>query len=209
MTEPKAFTSTLSSLKAKTAMKDGKRNELAAKIRAKASNLRKLQDTASVSSSAHAPPKTSASKADPPASQFQTKESRPPAGLDASPHTSSSASLRSPLQSPMDTYEMSDREEEEEESEDDSDCEQQIKKRIPSWAQREFLRPALEQQFVVGRFDPDEIFGEVETCNLAAIFEKKKKRYHQRTSSGNWGQDRATTFEKLAYKRTMQFSAKA
>jgi hypothetical protein len=33
----------------------------------------------------------------------------------------------------------------------------------------------------------------------------RKKRYHKRASTGNWGQDSLTPMEKLAYKRTMGF----
>lgn len=73
------------------------------------------------------------------------------------------------------------------------------------------LIPALERQYastVDGkRFDPDEIFPEVQTCDLEAIFDKKKSRYTRRTSSGNWNNDRVTAAEKLVYKRTMGFAS--
>lgn len=112
--------------------------------------------------------------------------------------------------SPMQTYEMSDRDEEsdsEEDSEEESD--NKPKKAIPEWAQRTNLNRALEKQFADGphRMDPDKIFGEVETCKLEEIFGdvKAKKRYHKRTSSGNWTKDHVTIAEKLAYKRTMGY----
>lgn len=80
---------------------------------------------------------------------------------------------------------------------------------IPEWAQRTNLNRALEMQFADGpqRMDPDKIFGEVETCNLEEIFGdvKTKKRYHKRTSSGNWSKDHVTVAEKLAYKRAMGY----
>jgi len=110
--------------------------------------------------------------------------------------------------SPKQTYEMSDREEEESDSESDSDSEyerQRPKKTIPEWAQKPNLMRALERQYAEGphRLDPDKIFGEVLTCNLDDIFDKKKSRYQRRTSSGNWSRDRVTTHEKLAYKRAV------
>lgn len=109
--------------------------------------------------------------------------------------------------SPMSTYEISDKEEDSE-----SDCEsddeyynKKPKKKIPSWASRDNLNPQVETQFQLGGIDPDEIFGEVETCNLQEIFSRKKSRYIKRTSSGNWCRDRATAAEKRAYKRNMQY----
>jgi len=71
------------------------------------------------------------------------------------------------------------------------------------------LLPALERQFAEGkdRFDPDEIFPEVQTCDLQAIFDSKRTRYIRRTSSGNWTKDRVTAVEKLTYKRAMGYSA--
>lgn len=112
--------------------------------------------------------------------------------------------------SPMQTYVMSDREEESD-SESDSDDEyerQRPKKTIPEWAQKANLHRALERQFADGpnRLDPDQIFGEVLTCNLEEIFDKKKSRYQRRTSSGNWKQDHVSLSEKMAYKRTMGYS---
>jgi hypothetical protein len=75
------------------------------------------------------------------------------------------------------------------------------------------LLPALEQQYngcVNGqRVDPDDLFPEVQTCDLEAIFEKQKSRYTRRTSSGNWTNDKVTVAEKLVYKRTMGFSSQA
>ncbi|KAL3795322.1 hypothetical protein HJC23_009495 [Cyclotella cryptica] len=112
--------------------------------------------------------------------------------------------------SPMQTYEMSDRDEESDSEEDsEEEYDDKPKKTIPEWAQRANLNRALEKQFADGlqRMDPDKIFGEVETCNLEEIFGdvKTKKRYHKRTSSGNWTKDHVTIAEKLAYKRTMGY----
>ena len=81
---------------------------------------------------------------------------------------------------------------------------------IPEWAQRSKLLEALEKQNADGpnKLDPDKIFGEVLTCNLADIFDKKKSRYQRRTSSGNWTKDHVTFHEKLTYKRTMGYEKK-
>ena len=81
---------------------------------------------------------------------------------------------------------------------------------IPEWAQKANLHRALERQFADGpdRLDPDKLFGEVLTCNLDAIFDKKKSRYQRRTSSGNWTKDHVTIAEKLTYKRTMGYAKK-
>ena len=108
------------------------------------------------------------------------------------------------LLSPLDTYELSDREQSDSDSEDDENY-GKPKKRIPEWAQKSNLVPALEDQFIHNLHDPDQIFGEVQTCDLQAIFDQKKTRYKKRTSTGNWTQDRATAAEKLAYKRAQGY----
>eukprot|EP00566_Odontella_aurita_P007020 CAMPEP_0113590312 /NCGR_PEP_ID=MMETSP0015_2-20120614/36601_1 /TAXON_ID=2838 /ORGANISM="Odontella" /LENGTH=753 /DNA_ID=CAMNT_0000496483 /DNA_START=49 /DNA_END=2309 /DNA_ORIENTATION=- /assembly_acc=CAM_ASM_000160 len=110
--------------------------------------------------------------------------------------------------SPMDTYEMSDRGSDSESEYSDSEEEQSPKKKIPKWAQRSNLIPALEKQYMdgPGRIDPDNIFPEVSTCDLTMVFDKKKSRYQKRTSSGNWTKDRVTAQEKLVYKRTMGYA---
>ena len=109
--------------------------------------------------------------------------------------------------SPMDTYEMSDREGSESESDSDDEYAKKSNKRIPNWARSANLIPALEKQFGNGpeRIDPDTIFPEVETCDLEKIFDRKKNRYVRRTSSGNWSHDRVTIQEKLVYKRQMGY----
>ena len=114
--------------------------------------------------------------------------------------------------SPLDTYEISDREDSET---DDSDSEAEDsskpKKKIPVWATRANLMAALEQQYNGKgqngqRIDPDDIFPEVQSCDLEAIFGNKKSKYRTRNSSGNWTKDRVTAAEKLVYKRDMGFS---
>eukprot|EP00977_Amphora_coffeiformis_P009076 scaffold2062_cov166-Amphora_coffeaeformis.AAC.4 len=113
---------------------------------------------------------------------------------------------RSPVLSPLDTYEMSDHggssdtDEEEERS-------RRVGKRVPNWAHKENLKKALHHQYTDNSVDPDDLFGEVTTCNLEAIFGRKKTKYQKRTSSGNWTKDRATVAEKLAFKRQMGYAA--
>ena len=116
---------------------------------------------------------------------------------------------RPDIMSPMDTYEMSDREEDS--SDYDSEEEAKPKKRIPRWARKENLIPALERQFLDGphRMDPDSIFAEVSTCDLESIFANKKARYKKRTSSANWAKDKVSAAEKLVYSRAMGFGGKS
>jgi hypothetical protein len=103
-----------------------------------------------------------------------------------------------PRSQPCDNYDMSD----EGECDSDSDNEDhRAKKSIPDWARPVLLRDVLQKQIHHPQLDPDEYFGEVESCDLEAVFGKKSQRYARRTSSGNWTQDRVTAHEKLAYKR--------
>ncbi|KAI2490175.1 inner centromere protein [Fragilaria crotonensis] len=111
------------------------------------------------------------------------------------------------IRSPLDTYQISDRDESDSDESDDSGS--GPKKKIPDWAQKENLITALKQQYDENgnRLDPDALFPEVETCDLEAIFDKKRNRFKKRTSSGNWTKDRVTAAEKLVYKRTMGFDS--
>lgn len=117
----------------------------------------------------------------------------------------------SKVMSPMDTYDISDRENSDtDDSDSDSENEKQ-KKKVPTWALRANLYPALEKQYNgrIGsrRVDPDDIFPEVQSCDLEAIFgTKKAKAYRSRASSGNWAKDKVTAAEKLVYKREMGFA---
>lgn len=114
--------------------------------------------------------------------------------------------------SPMDTYEISDREGSDSSDSDDSDDENNQnaqQKRIPKWARSVNLNPALKKQFLSeNRIDPEEIFHDVTTCDLEQIFNRKKDRYKKRTSSGNWTNDKVTAQEILVYKRQMGFDKK-
>ena len=69
------------------------------------------------------------------------------------------------------------------------------------------LRPSWQSGI-----DPDDIFGQKiheqdEACDLGDIFGKEQpsKRFHRRTSSGNWSQDRLTEPEEKIYKQALGF----
>ncbi|CEG40709.1 SAP domain [Plasmopara halstedii] len=106
-------------------------------------------------------------------------------------------------------YEMSDNAE----SADSSDSEKgrKQKKKVPRWAQRDYLNKILHLQFGENAIDPSpHIFQDfVDTCNLDAIFEttdvQKKKKFARRTSSGNWLADRPTARDKALYQRDMGY----
>jgi hypothetical protein len=78
---------------------------------------------------------------------------------------------------------------------------------IAVWAQRQNLLPALQEQFLDGpkKMDPDKIFHDIFTCDLEAIFGKKKSKYQDRRSTGNWTKDKVTLQERDAYSRQMGF----
>ena len=227
-----AGSSTLKKMASNSALGENKTNSILAKMREKAA-----AEKNSVGSAAAVPPMKSTQPHKPLASSSSTvssasngvkkisqvKSAYPP--MKPSPSSTALKSIHDPANkptgskkpspkkvqikplSPMQTYEMSDREEESD-SESDSDDEyerQRPKKSVPEWAQKANLHRALERQFADGpnRLDPDKIFGEVLTCNLEEIFDKKKSRYQRRTSSGNWSKDHVSLSEKMAYKRTM------
>ncbi len=118
--------------------------------------------------------------------------------------------IESPPNSPMDTYEMSDREGSSSSSSDDEDSEEEKapSKAIPEWAHKERLQKALEKQFGINgqpRIDPDEVFGEVYTCDLSAIFGESKRFNKPRKETGDWKNDKITPHEQMVYKRAMGY----
>lgn len=128
------------------------------------------------------------------------------------PPISESTTYEQPEQkvmSPVENYEMSDREESDSGEESDEN-ESSPKKKIPKWAQKSNLLPALERQFLEGphKIDPDSIFHEVSSCDLVAIFGEKKQKYSQRKSTGDWRKDRVTRSEIITYKKKMGFEKK-
>lgn len=206
---PKEYASTLSSLNAVSAPAGLKKNKLAAQMREKAA--RTAMHKENVSSCANQPKTSTSSEA----GKRDLQSSVPLSGV-MQPIISATKQgflKKQKVASPVSTYEISDREESESDSSDSESENEKQKKKIPLWAQRANLLPALEQQYngCIGgrRVDPDEIFQEVQTCDLEAIFGGKKARYTRRTSSGNWTQDKVTTAEKLVYKRTMGFASQS
>jgi hypothetical protein len=104
-----------------------------------------------------------------------------------------------------DNYEMSDKG-----SDSEDEDEEKPRKPIPDWARGPALDEALQAQYggnASQSVNPDMVFHEVETCDLDAIFPVKKKRFHKRTSSGLWAQDRLTVGEKDRYRVDMGYAA--
>lgn len=105
-------------------------------------------------------------------------------------------------------YEITDAEPESDSDESETSRESNhkapVRKPVPDWARSHNLRMALERQYSPDYpIDPDELLGEVETCNLEAIFGKKSSKYRRRNSSGDWTKHRVTADEKLAYKQAV------
>jgi Inner centromere protein, ARK binding region len=99
------------------------------------------------------------------------------------------------------SYEMTDGEYDSDDDDEEEDLSESNKKLIPDWARSKNLEKALEVQFSKSYpIDPDTLFGEVETCNLEAIFGKRSSKYRHRNSSGDWTKDRVTEEEKRWYK---------
>lgn len=102
------------------------------------------------------------------------------------------------------SYEMTDGEYD---SDDDEASAARAAKRIPDWARSANLTKALEVQYSKNfSIDPDELFGEVETCNLEAIFGLTYPKFRRRNSSGDWTKHRVTSEEKRMYKRHIENS---
>jgi hypothetical protein len=103
------------------------------------------------------------------------------------------------------SYEISDKEEEGDDSSDDESRKRaRALKPKPDWVKRAELDQALKEQYGPNGRDPDTIFTDVETCDLEEIFAgKDRERYTRRGSSAEWGPDRITQAERIAYKRTV------
>ena len=122
------------------------------------------------------------------------------------PHHSQTSTVTTKLKSPIllkqpefTNYEMT--EGEYDSDDDDYDAPEANTKIVPDWARSRNLEKALEVQFSNDYpIDPDVLFGEVETCNLEAIFGKRTSKYRNRNSSGDWTKDRVTSEEKRRYK---------
>jgi hypothetical protein len=114
-------------------------------------------------------------------------------------------------------YEIEDRDDSDDSgsgTDDDDESDQKKKKQqsqIPEWAKGANLREALERQYGLHghtAVDPDDIFFEVQTCSLEAIFgcrEGLTRKYNSRSSSAHWDADQITLVEKRAYRTHMGF----
>lgn len=114
-------------------------------------------------------------------------------------------------------YEIEDRDDSDDSgsgTDDDDEADQKKKKQqsqIPEWARGVNLRDALERQYGLNghtAVDPDEIFHEVQSCSLEAIFgcrEGLTRKYNSRSSSAHWDADQITLVEKRAYRKHMGF----
>lgn len=202
----KEYSNTLSSLNATVSAGSVKKNNLASQMREKAA-ARAFQNKITSST----PTTTSSNKRLLPLTNNSNhSNTNAPDLLGAT--LKQAPSIKKPLKamSPMDTYEISDREDSETDDSDSDSDNEKSKKKIPVWAQKQNLYPALEEQYngrVDGKkVDPDDIFPEVHSCDLEAIFGNKKKNYRSRASSGNWAKDKVTSAEKRVYKREMGFT---
>ena len=209
----KEYSSTLSSLNATASTASTKKKNLATQMREKAA-ARAFQNkiSTSVSKTGSTTMSTSSNKRHLPfKNNSNYSNNTVPDSLGATLKQPALIKKPSKVLSPMDTYEISDREDSET---DDSDSEAENdkpRKKIPTWAQRPNLLAALQEQYNgrIGsvKVDPDDIFPEVQSCDLEAIFgPKKSKLYKRRASSGNWANDQVTAAEKLVYKREMGFT---
>ena len=211
----KEYSSTLSSLNATASTASAKKN-LATQMREKAA-ARAFQNKAanSVSKTGSKAMTTSSTKRHLPLTNNSNhSNSAVPDVLGATLKQPQLMKKPSKVLSPMDTYEISDREDSDTDDSDSDSENEKAKKKIPSWAQRGNLYSALEEQYNgrIGsvKVDPDDIFPEVQSCDLEAIFgPKKSKLYKRRASSGNWANDQVTVAEKLVYKREMGFATDA
>ena len=209
----KEYSSTLSSLNATASTASAKKKNLATQMREKAA-ARAFQNklTSSVSKIGPSSLATSSSKRHLPLTNNSNHSNT--VVQDSLGATLKQAPLiKKPakVQSPMDTYEISDREDSDTDDSDSESENEKARKKIPTWAQKVNLYSALEEQYNgrIGskRADPDDIFPEVQSCDLEAIFgPKKSKMYKRRASSGNWANDQVTAAEKLVYKREMGFA---
>lgn len=77
--------------------------------------------------------------------------------------------------------------------------------KIPAWARKENLSKSMGKQ---RSLDPDSVFPDpVADCNLFEIFSgfRPKKRYRDRTSTGNWSHDNAQQWDDtMQYKNLIQ-----
>jgi hypothetical protein len=105
------------------------------------------------------------------------------------------------------SYPMTDSDEDYEEDGDadryDTSAMQAKGTRLPEWACKPNLTVELERQQSI---DPDTIFPRFEpTCDLMAMFDKKKRPFQTRGESGHWGGDALTKDEDENYRKQAGF----
>eukprot|EP00978_Attheya_sp_CCMP212_P032601 scaffold128088_cov41-Attheya_sp.AAC.2 len=71
---------------------------------------------------------------------------------------------------------------------------------VPEWAQNPNLQSAFKRQ-LLNSFGSDQMFHDVETCNLESIFGTKEARYRDRSSTGDWPEEGLLERSKLVNKR--------
>mmetsp|Transcript_44120 Transcript_44120/g.81550 ORF Transcript_44120/g.81550 Transcript_44120/m.81550 type:complete len:879 (-) Transcript_44120:162-2798(-) len=171
----------------------------------------------------HMEVKAPAAKTVPPASSAASVPEKAPLSFASSSSSSSSSSSgllaglektaeeeaarraeQAAAQAAADEYDSYCMSEPEEQEADYSDEDEQNKpaKRVPEWAMKENLKEALHHQGEL-KIDPDGIFFECNTCSLEDIFQRSSTRYHKRTSSANWNDDKLSIYDKLVYKRSV------
>lgn len=118
----------------------------------------------------------------------------------------------------------------------DPEEEEEPKEKIPAWASSARLQQSATSQISMDadeifgqqvrsaapslvlppsyqwRCSCAQIHNQAEACSLGDIFgrdskDRKEKRWHRRTSSGNWNADRLTAEEERNYKAAMCFSS--
>jgi hypothetical protein len=96
-----------------------------------------------------------------------------------------------------------DYEEDGEEDQSDTDATHAKGFRLPEWACKPNLTAELERQQPI---DPDTIFPPFEpTCDLMAMFDKKKRPFQNRGESGHWAGDALTREEDDNYRKQAGF----
>eukprot|EP00978_Attheya_sp_CCMP212_P039559 scaffold206911_cov31-Attheya_sp.AAC.1 len=76
-------------------------------------------------------------------------------------------------------------EEDSDKDEEDSMYQTSVATTVPEWALNSNLRSAFNRQ-LLNSIGSDDIFHDVETCNLESIFGTKEERYRVRSSTGDW-----------------------
>ena len=102
-------------------------------------------------------------------------------------------------------YEMSPPREDSEDEDSEEEERQAKKKKVPRWASKVELAPALERQ---RHIDPDKIFPmHANTCDLDSIFPSRKgANFGRRGESGVWTKDGLQMEEIERYRRAQRYN---